>query len=71
MADDKYTGDLGNKMEDWVEQLQRHQDGKGKQLRFCTVQNPMAHAHAREKAHSRNMHPNVISQTNKINEENK
>ena len=48
-----------------------HQDGKRKRLRFRTVQNPIARAHAREKAHSRNMHPNVISQTNKINEGNK
>ncbi len=69
MADDEYTGGLGDKMEDWVERL--HQDGKQKRLRFCTVQNPIARAHAREKAHSRNMHPSVISQTNKINEGNK
>ncbi len=70
MADDEYVGGgLGDKMEDWVERL--HQDGKRKRLRFCTVQNPIACAHTREKAHSRNMHPNVISQTNKINEGNK
>ena len=56
-------------MEDWVERL--HQDGKRKRLRFRTVQNPIARAHAREKAHSRNMHPNVISQNNKINKGNK
>ena len=62
-------GGLGDKMEDWVERL--HQDGKRKRLRFRTVQNPIARAHAREKAHSRNMHPDVISQTNKINEGNK
>ena len=62
-------GGLGNKMEDWVEQL--HKYGKRKRLRFHTVQNPIARAHAREKAHSRNMHPDVISQTNKINEGNK
>ena len=62
-------GGVGNKMEDWVERL--HQDGKQKRLRFCTVQNPIARVHAREKAHSRNMHPDVISQTNKINEGNK
>ncbi len=62
-------GGLGNKMEDWVER--QHQDGKQKQLHFCTVQNPIARAHAREKAHLRNMHPNVISQTNKINKGNK
>jgi hypothetical protein len=70
VADDEYMGGgLGDKMEDWVEQL--HQDGKQKQLRFRTVQNPIARAHAREKAHLRNMHPDVISQTNKINEGNK
>ena len=56
-------------MEDWVEQL--HQDGNQKRLRFRTVQNPIARAHAREKAHLHNMHPDVISQTNKINEGNK
>jgi hypothetical protein len=56
-------------LEVWVERL--HQDGKRKRLHFCTVQNPIARVHAREKAHSRNMHPNVISQTNKINEGNK
>ncbi len=56
-------------MGDWVERL--HQDGKRKLLHFRTVQNPIARAHAREKAHSRNMHPGVISQTNKINEGNK
>ena len=56
-------GGVGDKMEGWVERL--HQDGKQKRLRFRTVQNPIARAHAREKAHSRNMHPDVISQTNK------
>jgi predicted RNA-binding protein with PUA domain len=56
-------------MEDWVEGL--HQDGIRKLLRFRTVQNPIARAHTREKAHERNMHPDVISQTNKINEGNK
>ncbi len=56
-------------MEDWVERL--HQDGKRKRLRFRTVQNPIARAHAREKAHLRTMHPDVISQTNKINKGNK
>ena len=56
-------------MEDRVERL--HQDGKRKQLRFCTVQNPIARVHAREKAHSCTTHPNVISQTKKTNEGNK
>ena len=55
-------------MEDCVKQL--HQDGKRKRLRFRTVQNPITRAQAREKAHSRNMHPGVISQTNKINDGN-
>ena len=62
-------GGLGDNMEDWVKRL--HQDGKQKQLHIHTVQNPIARVHAREKAHSRNMHPDVISQTNKINEGNK
>ena len=70
MADDEYAGGgLGDKMEDWVERL--HQDGKRKQLRFRTVQKPIARVHTREKAHLHNLHPNVISQTNKINEGNK
>ena len=56
-------------MEDWVEQL--HQDGKWKWLRFRTVQNLIARVHTRKKAQSRNMHPNVIYQTKKINEGNK
>jgi len=51
-------------MEDWVERL--HQDGKQrKRQRFRKVRNLIARAHAREKAHSHNMHPDVISQTNK------
>ncbi len=67
MADDEYTGGVRQQMEDWVERL--HQDGKRKRLRFHTVQNPIARAHTREKAHSRNMHHDVISQTNKITRE--
>jgi hypothetical protein len=35
---------------------------EAKALCFRTVQNPIARAHAREKAHSRNMHPDVIYQ---------
>ena len=62
-------GGVGDKMEDWVEWL--HQDEKQKQLPFRTVQNPFARAHTREKAHLCNMHPGVISQTNKIYEGNK
>jgi hypothetical protein len=33
------------------------------------VQNPVVRSLAREKANSRNMHPDVIAQTDKINEE--
>jgi len=57
---------LGSKMEDWVECL--HQTGKHQRLRYCTVQNPVIRSLAREKANSRNMHPDVIAQTDKINE---
>jgi len=62
-------GGLGGKMEDWLERL--HQDGKRERLQFRTVQNPIALAHAREIVHTRNIHPDVISQTNNINEGNK
>ena len=62
-------GGLGGKMEDWLERL--HQDGKRERLQFRTVQNPIARAHAREIVHTRNIHPDVISQTNNINEGNK
>jgi hypothetical protein len=59
-------GGLGDKMEDWVERL--HQTGKRQRLRYRTVQNPVVRSLAREKANSRNMHPDVIAQTDKINE---
>ncbi len=62
-------GGLGGKIEDWLERL--HQDGKRERLQFRTVQNPIARAHARERVHTRNIHPNIISQTNNINEGNK
>ncbi len=62
-------GGLGDKMEDWVERL--HQDGKRDRRLYRTVQNPLIRSIAREKAHSRNMHPDVIAQTNKVNEGNK
>ena len=62
-------GGLGDKMEDWVERL--HQDGKRDRLQFRTVQNPLIRSIAREKAHSRAMHPDVIAKTMKINEGNK
>ena len=56
---------LGDKIEDWVEHL--HQTGKRQRLRYRTVQNPVMRSLAREKANSRNMHPDVIAQTDKIN----
>jgi hypothetical protein len=59
-------GGLGGKMEDWVERL--HQTGKRQRLRYHTVQNPAVRSLAREKANSRNMHPYVMAQTDKINE---
>jgi hypothetical protein len=62
-------GGLRDKMEDWVECL--HQTKKHERLRYCTVQNPIVHPLAREKANSRNMHPDVIAQTDKINEGNR
>ena len=58
-------GGLGDKMEDWVERL--HQTGKRQHLRYRTKQNPVICSLAREKANSRNMHPDVIAQTDKIN----
>jgi hypothetical protein len=60
---------LGDKMEDWVEHL--HQTKKREHLRYHTVQNPIVCSLAREKANSRNMHPDVIAQTDKINERNR
>jgi hypothetical protein len=59
-------GGLGDKMEDWVKRL--HQTGKRQRLRYRTVQNPVIRSLAREKANSHNMHPDVIAQTDKINE---
>jgi hypothetical protein len=66
MADDKFRGGLGNKMEDRVEGL--HQTGKCQRLRYRTVQNPVVCSLAKEKANSHNMHPDVIAQKDKINE---
>jgi hypothetical protein len=51
---------LGDKMEDWVERL--HQWGIQQRRRFRTVQNPLVRATAREKATSRNTHPEVLAQ---------
>ncbi len=59
-------GGLGDKMEDWVERL--HQTGMRERQRFRTVQNPIIRALAREKAGSRNMHPDVLAQVDKTNE---
>ncbi len=53
-------GELGDKMEDWVERL--HQWGIHVRRRFRTVQDPLIRAHAQEKATSCNMHPNVLAQ---------
>ncbi len=53
----------------WVEHL--HQTGKHQCLRYYTVQNPVACSLDREKVNSRNMHPDVIVQTEKNNEVNK
>jgi hypothetical protein len=62
-------GGLGDKMEDWVERL--HQTGMRLRQRFRTVQNPLVRAVAREKAHSRNVHPEVIAHIELTNEGNK
>ena len=62
-------GGLGDKMEDWVERL--HQTGM--RMRQCvrTVQNPLVRALAREKADSRNAHPDVIANLEATNKRNK
>jgi len=56
-------------MEDWVERL--HQTEMRLRQRFCTVQNPVIRALAREKANSRSSHPDVIAHTNATNAENR
>ncbi len=53
-------GGLGDKMEDWVEHL--HQWEMQKRRRFCSAQDPLVHALAREKATSRNTHPDVLAE---------
>ena len=62
-------GGLGDKMEDWVEQL----DQTGMRLRqqFRTVQNPLVRAQARERVSLRSTHPDVIAHTNVMNAGNK
>jgi uncharacterized sporulation protein YeaH/YhbH (DUF444 family) len=62
-------GGLGDKMEDWVERL--HQWGMQQRRRFRTVQNPLVRAMAREKASSRNTHPDVLAQIEATDEGNK
>jgi len=51
-------GGLGDKLEDWVEQL--HQAGMRMRQQFRTVQNPLVWAVAQEKVDSRNG-PGVIA----------
>ncbi len=56
-------------MEDWVERL--HQWGIRMRRCFRTVQDPLVHAHAQEKASSRNMHPDVLAQVEAMDAGNK
>ncbi len=56
-------------MEDWVKRL--HQWGMRKRRHFRTVQDPLVCACAREKATSRNMHPNVLAQVDATDARNK
>jgi len=62
-------GGMGDKMEDWVECL--HQWGIQQRRRFRTVQNPLVRAMAREKASSRNTHPDILAQVEATDEGNK
>ena len=63
-------GGLGDKMEDWVEQL--HQTRMRMRQQFHTVQNPLVWALlAREKADSHNAHPDVIANLEATNKRNK
>ena len=48
-----------------------HQNGMRLRQRFCTVQNPVIRALAREKANSHSSHPDVIAHTNATNAGNK
>jgi len=59
-------GGLGDKVEDWVERL--HQTGIRLRLRFRTVKNHFVCAVARDKAHYRSMHPDVISHIDAVDE---
>ena len=62
-------GGLGNKMEDWVEH--QHQFLKAEREQFRTVQDPLVRALAREKAASRNTHPDVLAQVDAVDRGNK
>lgn len=62
-------GGLGDKMEDWVER--QHQWGMRQRRRFRTVQDPLVRALAREKATSRNTHPDVLAQVDATDTGNK
>jgi hypothetical protein len=62
-------GGLGDKMEDWVER--QHQWGMRQRRRFRTVQDPIVRALAREKATSRNTHPDVLAQVDATDTGNK
>ena len=56
-------------MEDCLEQL--HQTGMRLRQHFCTVQNPVIRALARENANSCSSHPDVIAHTSATNAGNK
>ena len=62
-------GGMGDKMEDWVER--QHQWGMQQRRRFRTVQDPLVRALAREKATSRNTHPDVLAQVDATDTGNK
>ena len=62
-------GGLGDKMEDWVER--QHQWGMQQRRRFRTVQDPLVRVLAREKATSRNTHPDVLAQVDATDTGNK
>ncbi len=62
-------GGLGDTMEDWVER--QHQWGMQQRRQFCTVQDPLVRVLAREKATSRNTHPDVLAQVDATDTGNK
>jgi hypothetical protein len=69
IADDEFPGGVRDKMENWVVRL--HQWGMQQRRRFCTVQDPLLWALAREKATSCNMHPNALAQVEEMDAGNK